>query len=126
MLAQGRSLFLWGDGRVHQVALRTAARALAQGLQRSMLDACMAFHIRPIVAMAKACRIAPEVLLRRVHIVRAFTCWQLTTRLCDHLHPLRATHPIGLVALLEPLTSFFDEDVTYQAARLLFQRVLET
>jgi hypothetical protein len=108
------------------VALRTAARVLAQGLQVAIVDAGMAFQVTPIVAMAKACRIAPDVFLRRVHIVRAFTCWQLTMLLCDRLHPLLATHPIGLVMLLEPLTAFFDEDVTYKEATLLFQRALRT
>jgi hypothetical protein len=120
------SVFLWGDVRVHQVALRTAARALAQGVQVAVVDAGMAFQVRPIVAMAKACRMAPEIFLRRVHLVRAFTCWQLTTLLCDRLHPLLASHPIGLVILLEPLSAFFDEDVTAKEARLLFQRVLQT
>jgi hypothetical protein len=118
-------VFLWGDARVHQVALRTAARALAQGLQVALVDAGMAFRVTPIVAMAKACRMAPEVFLRRVHLVRAFTCWQLTTLLCDRLHPLLASHPIGLVILLEPLSAFFDEDVTSKEARLLFQRVFQ-
>jgi hypothetical protein len=64
--------------------------------------------------------------LRRVHLVRAFTCWQLTTLLCDRLQPLLVTHPIGLVIVLEPLSAFFDEDVTAKEARLLFSRVLET
>jgi hypothetical protein len=118
-------VFLWGDARVHQVALRTAARTLAQGLQVALVDAGMTFQVTPLVAMAKACRIAPEVFLRRVHLVRAFTCWQLTTLLCDRLHPLLATHSIGLVVLLEPLSAFFDEDVTAKEARLLFQRVLQ-
>ena len=58
--------------------------------------------------------------------MRAFTCWQLTTLLCDRLQPLLATHPIGLVILLEPLSSFFDEAVTAMEARLLFRRVLQT
>ena len=117
--AQGRALFLWGDRRVMGLALRSAARALAQGRQVAVVDAGMAFRVTPIVAMAKACRIAPEVFLRRVHLVRAFTCWQLTTLLCERLQPLLATHPIGLVILLEPLSAFFDEDVTAKEARLI-------
>jgi hypothetical protein len=123
---QARSLFLWGDGRIHGVALRTAARTVAQGLQVAIVDAGMAFQVAPIVAMAKACRTAPDVFLRRVHMVRAFTCWQLTTLLCDRLYPLLTSHPIGLVILLEPLSAFFDEDVTVKEARLLFHRVLRT
>jgi hypothetical protein len=37
-----------------------------------------------------------------------------------------AAHPIGLVILLDPLTHFFDEDVTRKEATLLFRRVLDT
>ena len=71
---QGHSRFRWGDPRVHGVALRTAACALAHGLQVAVVDAGLAFHVRPIVAMAQACRIAADTFLRRVHIVRALTC----------------------------------------------------
>jgi hypothetical protein len=124
--AQTPSLFLWGDRRVHAVALRTAARTLVHGRQVAVVNAAMAFRLTPIVAMAQACRIAPDLFLRQVHLVRAFTCWQLTTLLGDRLHPLLATHSIGLVILLEPLTAFFDEDVTDKEARLLFQRMLQT
>jgi hypothetical protein len=123
---QARSVFLWGDARVHGVALHTAARMLATGAQVAIIDADMAFQLRPLVAMAKACRVPPELFLRRAHLVRAFTCWQFTTLFCERLDPLLATHPIGLVILLDPLTHFFDEAVTRKEATLLFRRVLDT
>jgi hypothetical protein len=105
---QARAVFLWGDHRVHAVALHTAARVLAHGAHVAIMDADTAFQLRPLVAMAKACRLAPEVFLRRVHLVRAFTCWQFTTLLCERLAPVLAAHPIGLVILLDPLTHFSD------------------
>jgi hypothetical protein len=124
--SQARSVFLWGDHHVHAMALHTAARMLATGAHVAIIDADMAFQLRPLVAMAKACRVPPEVFLRRVHLVRAFTCWQFTTLCCERLAPLLATHPVGLVTLLDPLTHFFDEAVTRQEATLLFRRVLAT
>jgi hypothetical protein len=123
---QARSVFLWGDHRVHSVALHAAARVLATGAQVAIIDADMAFQLRPLVAMARACRIPPKAFLRRVHLVRAFTCWQFTTLCCERLAPLLATHPVGLAVLLDPLTHFFDEDVTRKEATLLFRRVLDT
>jgi hypothetical protein len=123
---QAGSVFLWGDARVYGVALHTAARVLAHGAQVAIIDADMVFQLRPLVAMAKACRVPPEVFLRRTHIVRAFTCWQFTTLCCERLDPLLATHPIGMVILLDPLTHFFDEAVTRKEATLLFRRVLDT
>ncbi len=110
---------------MHAVALHAAARVLPTSAHVAIIDADMAFQLRPFVAMAKACRLAPEVFLRRAHVVRAFTCWQVTTLFCERLHPLLAKHPVGLVILLDPLTHFFDEDVTRQEATLFFRRVLD-
>jgi hypothetical protein len=124
--AQARAVFLWGDHRVHAIALHTAARLLAHGLHVAIIDADMAFQLRPLVAMAKACRVSTGVFLRRVHLVRAFTCWQFTTLCCERLARVLGSHPIGLVILLDPLTHVFDEDVTRQEATLLFRRVLDT
>jgi hypothetical protein len=46
--------------------------------------------------------------------------------LCERLVPLLATHPISLIILMNPLTHFFDQDVTFKEATFLFQRVLQT
>jgi hypothetical protein len=86
----------------------------------------MAFQLTPIVAMAKACRVSPDLFLRHLHLARAFTCWQFTTLLCERLAPLCAAHSIGLVILMNPLTHFCDQDVTLKEATFLFQRVLQT
>jgi hypothetical protein len=122
---QARSVFLWGDARVHTLALHTAARVLAHDAYVAIIHADIALQIRPLVAMAKACRVPPDSFLRRAHLVRAFTCWQFTTLFCERLAPVLATYPIGLVILLDPLTHFFDEDVTRKEATLLFRRVLD-
>jgi hypothetical protein len=42
----------------------------------------------------------------------------------DRLQALLHDHPIGLIVLLDPLTQFFDEDVTYKEANFLFLRIL--
>jgi hypothetical protein len=101
---QARAVFLCGDARVHTVATHVAARMFAHGLNVAIIDADMAFQLRPLEAMAKACRVQAEVFLRRAHIVRAFTCWQLTTLFCAGLAPVLATHPLGRVLLLTSLT----------------------
>lgn len=100
------------------------ARAVAAGHRVAVIDGSNAFQLAPLVAMAKVCRVAPERFLRRVHVVRAFTCWQFTTLLCEGLQLLLASRSIGLVVLLDPLTHFLDENVTFKKARLLFDRVL--
>jgi hypothetical protein len=108
------------------VALRSAAQAVASGRSVALIDGDLAFQVAPIVAIARACRVSPDRFLRRIHLARAFTCWQFTTLLCERLAPLLAAHPIGLVILVNPLTHFFDQDVTFKEATFLFQRVLQT
>ena len=66
----------------------------------------------------------PERWLRHIHIARAFTCHQVATLLCERLDPLLASQPVGLVIVLGPCTTFFDENVPFKDAFLLFQRVL--
>ena len=123
--SDARSVFLWGPFPVHHVALRSMARAVASGGSAAVIDADHACDIAPIVAMAQACRVPPETLLRRVHLVRAFTCWQFATLFCERLDPLLHAHPLHLIVLLNPLTHFFDQDVTFKEATFLLQRVLQ-
>jgi hypothetical protein len=122
--AAARTLFLWGDRAVQHVGLRTAARVVVTGQAVAIIDAGMAFDVHPFVAMARAARVTPETVLQRVHVTRTFTCWQCTTLVCDRLQALLHDHPISLIVLLDPLTQFFDEDITYKEAYFLFQRIL--
>jgi hypothetical protein len=123
--AQARSALLWGDGSVPYIAVRTAAIAVGRGIPVAVIDGAMAFQVTPIAALAQARRVSPERFLRHIHIARAFTCHQLATLLCERLDPLLATRRVGLVILLGPCTTFFDENVPFKDAFLLFRRVLQ-
>jgi hypothetical protein len=122
--SQARSAILWGDGGVASIATRTAAIAVGKGVPVAVIDGAMAFQVTPIAALARACRVPPERFLRHIHIARAFTCHQLATLLYERLDPLVAAHHVGLVILLGPCTTFFDESVPFKDAFLLFRRVL--
>jgi hypothetical protein len=121
--SQARSALLWGDGGVAYIAARTAAIAVGRGVPVAVIDGAMAFQVTPIAAHAQACRVPPERFLRHIHIARAFTCHQFATLLCERLDPLLAAHGVGLVILLGPCTTFFDEHVPFKDAWLLFKRV---
>jgi hypothetical protein len=123
--AQARSAILWGDGSVPYIAVRTAAIAVGRGIPVAVIDGATAFQVTPIAALAHARRVPPERFLRHIHIARAFTCHQLATLLCERLDPLLATRHVGLVILLGPCTTFFDENVPFKDAFLLFRRVLQ-
>jgi hypothetical protein len=121
---QARSAILWGDAYVARIAARTAAAAVNSGVAVAIIDGALAFDVITVAAYAQARRIPPERFLRQIHIARAFTCHQLATLLCERLDPLLAIQPVGLVVLLGPCTTFFDENVPFKDVFLLFQRVL--
>lgn len=122
-LPQARSAMLWGDASVARLAVRTAA-AVDRGIPVAIIDGAMAFDVTMVAAYAQARRIPPERFLRQIHIARAFTCHQVATLLCERLDPLLASQRVGLVILLGPCTTFFDENVPFKDAFLLFRRVL--
>jgi hypothetical protein len=121
---QARSALLWGDASVARVAVRTAAAAVNHGIAVAIIDGAMAFDVMAIAADAQGRRVPPERWLRHIYIARAFTCHQVATLLCERLDPLLASQSVGLVILLGPCTTFFDENVPFKDAFLLFQRVL--
>jgi hypothetical protein len=122
---QARSAILWGDASVARIAARTAAAAVNHGVAVAVIDGAMAFDVTTIAAYAQARRVPPERFLRQIYIARAFTCHQVATLLCERLDSLLASQQVGLVILLGPCTTFFDENVPFKEAFLLFQRVLE-
>jgi hypothetical protein len=121
---QARSALLWGDASVARIAVRTAAAAVNHGIAVAVIDGAMAFDVAAIAADAQARRVPPERFLRRIYIARAFTCHQVATLLCERLDALLASQQVGFVILLGPCTTFFDENVPFKDAFLLFQRVL--
>ena len=121
---QARSAMLWGDASVARLAIRTATIAVDRALPVAVIDGAMAFDVTAIVAYAQARRVPPERFLRQIYIARAFTCHQVATLLCERLDPLLASQQVGLVVLLGPCTTFFDESVPFKDAFLLFRRAL--
>jgi hypothetical protein len=121
---QARSAIIWGEANVARIAARTAAEAVSHGIAVAVIDAALAFEVTAIAAYAQARRVPPERFLRHIFIARAFTCYQVATLLCERLDPLLAAQQVGLVILLGPCTTFFDENVPFKDAFLLFQRLL--
>jgi hypothetical protein len=122
---QARSAILWGEASVARIAMRAAAAAVDGGVPVAIIDGALDFEVTAITAYAQARRVPPEHFLRRIHIARAFTCHQVATLVCERLDPLLASQRVGLVILLGPCTTFFDENVPFKDAFLLFQRALQ-
>jgi hypothetical protein len=121
---RARSAILWGDTSVARLAVRTAAAAVDSGVPVAIIDGALAFDVTTVAAYARARRVPPERFLRQIYIARAFTCHQVATLLCERLAPLLEAQRVGLVILLGPCTTFFDENVPFKDAFLLFRRAL--
>ncbi len=70
--------------------------------------------------------ISPEILLKRIQIARAFTCYQMVTLIGEKLVSLLNALPKKpWVILLGLVTPFLDEDVPEREVRPLFEKVLK-
>ena len=121
---QARSAILWGDASVARFAARTAAAAVHRGVIVAVIDGAMAFDVTAIAADAQARRVSPERLpptdphRSSLHLPSGGDLAVRTARSPISLTAGGISHPVG------PGTTFFDENVPFKDAFLLFQRVL--
>ena len=69
--------------------------------------------------------ISPVILLKRIQIARAFTCYQMVTLIGEKLASLLDALQKPWVILMGPVTPFLDEDVPEREVRPLFEKVLK-
>jgi hypothetical protein len=97
---------------------------LRRGEPVLLIDASNAFDPLILSDAARAEGLAPQTLLRAMHLSRAYTCYQLETLVTERLDPTVAVlHPravlcLGLLDLLE------DDDVPPSVALRIFRRLL--
>jgi hypothetical protein len=110
---QGKLYGLHGGGMVFRLALSIAARVLLKGMTVALVDGTNRFDVYFIAEFAR--RVAarggppPEVLLQRIFVSRAFTCYQMEAAVTERLPAfiVRSGAPVAL--LFGPLDSFYDD-----------------
>ncbi len=96
-----------------------------------VLDGANRFDPYTVSSFARRVLISPEVLLKRIRIARAFTCYQMATLMGEKLTELFrhesavAQMRRAWVILLGPITTFLDEDVPEREVGPLFERSLK-
>ncbi len=94
-----------------------------------VLDGANRFDPYTVSSFAKRASISPEILLKKIRIARAFTCYQMATLMGEKLTQLfKQEHTIAQrpwVILLGPIATFLDEDVPERDVGPLFERSLK-
>lgn len=146
----GKLLF-WGKG-AGEISSYGAGWMAGKGIDAVVLDGANRFDPYKVSFLAKKASMLPEILLKRIQIARAFTCYQMVTLIGEKLDSLLSSRTVrtihactpkcpakrGIsarrhespprkpwVILIGPVTPFLDEDVSEREVRPLFERVLK-
>jgi hypothetical protein len=125
-----KKLLLWGE-KAGEISSYVAGWMAGKGIDIIVLDGANRFDPYMVSSLAKKALIAPEGLLKRIRIARAFTCYQMAKLMGEQLPSLlrqegaTAQPKKPSVILLGPINTFLDEDVPEREARPLFERSLK-
>jgi len=122
---QGRLAFISGEGALPR-AMSMAAAALARGELVLLLDGGNCFDVYPIARAARMHGLAPEPMLKRLFVSRAFTCHQMSALIREKLGPELRRLGAQKVVILGLLYTFCDEDVPEREAHTLLKKTMES
>jgi hypothetical protein len=119
-------------GGVFRLSLSLASHALVRGVPIAVVDGTNRFDAYYIAEFARGVssrqtagpRITPEILLRRIYVARAFTCYQMEATITDRLPAFlaRVNAPVAIVFGL--LDTFYDEQAPLFEVRASVERIL--
>jgi hypothetical protein len=119
-------------GGVFRLSLSLASHALVRGVPIAVVDGTNRFDAYYIAEFARGVarrqtagpRITPDMLLRRIHVARAFTCYQMEATITDRLPAFleRMHAPVAVVFGL--LDTFYDEQAPLFEVRASLERIL--
>ena len=113
---------LYGDAELTRLALYGVTQMAVDGHIVWVLDGANSFDAYWVARLARYWGSAPETVLSRIRLSRAFTCYQMATLVTQKLNAsLDSSIPAAIVCL-GLLATFYDDDVPMMdAVRLLNQ-----
>jgi hypothetical protein len=114
-IAPGRLHLLISSRRDGRRLMNALAARLALEGPLQVLDGGNSLDVYTIARIARQQAARPEAVLQRVHIARAFTCYQMSSLLAEH-----CDRPIPTL-VLDVLATFYDENVRLEERRRLLE-----
>ncbi len=124
-----KKILFRGEG-IEGIASYAAGWMAGHGMDVIVLDGANRFNPYLVSSFARRALVAPEAMLKKIRIARAFTCYQMATLMEERLVVLvEAMDASSLqkerVILLGPITPFLDEEVPDREVRPLLERALK-
>lgn len=118
---QGGLYLIYGDIYATDLAQKLLARPLFSQTPVIVLDGNNSFNLYLYTRLAKHFARPPEQFLRLIKISRAFTCHQMVS-LAQRTRQAAEKYHAGLVVVLGPLATFYDENVPLFETNKLFKK----
>ena len=125
----GKLYCLHGDPMAFRVALSAAIQVLMRGAQVALVDGANRFDAYFIAEFAR--RVAshggpsPDTLLQRIHVSRAFTCYQMEAVVTERLPAFLARTGAPVAVVFGPLDTFYDEQAPLFEVKAGIRRMME-
>ncbi|MBI5473072.1 MAG: hypothetical protein HY961_12080 [Ignavibacteriae bacterium] len=124
----GKLFCLYGDRSVFRLSLYAASHALLSNIPIALVDGTNRFDVYYIAEFARRAthqqRIAPEELLQRMFISRAFTCYQMEATLTERLPAFAQRKHTPIIIIFGLLDSFYDEQAPLFEVKASIQRII--
>jgi hypothetical protein len=121
MKQQGGLYLIYGEAYVLELAQKMLSRPLITRTPVILVDGNNGFNLYLYTRMAQHFARRPEEFLRLMKISRAFTCHQMVS-LAERVQKTAEKYHSPLVTVLDPLATFYDENVPLFEANKLFKK----
>ena len=126
----GKLFCLHGDGMVFRVALSAASQALLRGMTVALVDGANRFDAYFIAEFARRIEARggppPAQLLDKIHVSRAFTCYQMEAVVTDRLPKFLDRTGSTVAVLFGPLDTFYDDQAPLFEVKAGVERMIAT
>lgn len=122
---QGGIYLIYGEPYVLELAQKMLSRPLLARTPVVVVDGNNRFNLYLYTRMAQYFARRPEEFLRRIKISRAFTCHQMVS-LVERVEKAAERYQTPLVLALDPLATFYDENVPVFETNKLFKKMERT
>lgn len=122
---QGGVYLIYGEPYVLELAQKMLSRPLLARTPVVVVDGNNRFNLYLYTRMAQYFARRPEEFLRRIKISRAFTCHQMVS-LVERVEKAAEKYQTPLILALDPLATFYDENVPVFEANKLFRKLERT